>query len=111
MSTPGDLIQHLDQAVEELKRYGAEKIILFGSLARGEADEYSDIDLVVVKPTAMQFVDRLADVVRRCPGLSCADVIVYTPEELERMQEAENPFIEQVLREGKILYETPQATS
>jgi len=41
--------------------------------------------------------------------MSCADVIVYTPEEFQRMQEAENPFITQVLSEGKMVYETAQA--
>ena len=103
------LRQQLDQLVEELKRYGAEKIILFGSMARGDADHYSDVDLVVVKPTTMNFVDRLADVVRQCPTPLDADIIVYTPEEFQRMQDAENPFIEGVLKDGKSLYEKAAA--
>jgi len=109
MSRLEELTQQLDRLVIELKRYGAEKIILFGSAARGDVDAYSDLDLIVVKPTTMSFVERLADVVRRCPQAVCADVIVYTPEEFQRMQEAENPFITQVLSEGKMVYETAQA--
>jgi len=105
MNRPEELTQQLDRVVAELKRYGAEKIILFGSAARGDMDAYSDLDLVVVKPTTMGFVERLGDVVRRCPSAIGADVIVYTPEELARMREAENPFMEQVLKEGKTVYE------
>ena len=110
MSRLDELTQQLDRLVVELKRYGAEKVILFGSAARGDVDAYSDLDLVVVKPTTMSFVERLADVVRQCPQAICADVIVYTPEEFQRMQEADNPFIEQVLSEGKMVYEKAQAT-
>ncbi len=107
------LIPALDPLIEELKSYGAERIILFGSLARGDADADSDADLVVVKRTTMNFVDRLADIVRKCPSTLKAtcnvDIIVYTPEEFHRMQEAENPFLEDVLRDGKLLYEKAQA--
>ncbi len=99
------LRQQLDRLVDELKQYGAQKVILFGSAARGDVDEHSDLDLVVVKPTAMGFVERLGDVVRRCPSGLGADIIVYTPEEFQRMQELKNPFLDDVLREGKILYE------
>ena len=37
--------------------------------------------------------------------LGQVDVLVYTPEEFQRMIEWENPFIENVLKEGKIVYE------
>lgn len=100
-----DLTRQLDQLVEELKAYGAEKIILFGSTARGDTDEHSDVDLVVIKPTTMGFVERLGDVVKKCRSPLNADIIVYTPDEFQRMQEMENPFIETVLKDGKILYE------
>ncbi len=105
MRSAPELQQHLDQLVEDLKRYGAQKIVLFGSLARGDADAYSDIDLVVIKPTSLTFVERLADVVRRCPSAGGADILVYTPEEFERMRETENPFMDCVLRDGKVLHE------
>ena len=100
-----ELKQQLDQLVRELKDYGAQKIILFGSAARGDVDEHSDLDLVVVKPTTMGFVERLGDVVRQCPSALCADILVYTPEEFQRMQDCENPFIEVVLKDGRSLYE------
>ena len=106
-----ELTQQCGRLVDELKRYGAERIILFGSAASGDVDEYSDLDIVVVKPTTMGFVDRLADVVRKCPNALCADVIIYTPEEFKNMQESENPFLEHVISEGKLLYEKTKTTS
>lgn len=86
-------------------QYGpVEKIILFGSQARGEADEYSDVDLIVVKRTGKRFVERLVEV----PSLPVhADVFVYTPEEFEAMKGNENPFITEVLKTAKVIYEKP----
>ncbi|MBI4356248.1 MAG: nucleotidyltransferase domain-containing protein [Candidatus Omnitrophica bacterium] len=97
--------QRLAQAIQELKDYGAQKIILFGSAARGEVDEYSDLDLVVIKPTGQRFLERLREVVKRCPVAGGEDVLVYTPEEWQRMAEHESPFAEAVERERRVVYE------
>ena len=95
---------HLNEIVQILlDQYGPlEKIILFGSYARGDTDEYSDLDLIVVKNTTQRFVERLVSV----PLLPVhADVFVYTPEEFEQMKENENPFLMSALESAKILYE------
>jgi len=86
-----------------LRDYGPlEKILLFGSAARGEADEYSDIDLIVVKETEKSFVRRLVD----APLLPIpADIFVYTPAEFEQMKENENPFLTDALDKAVVLYE------
>ena len=86
-----------------VNQYGPiEKIILFGSRASGEADEYSDLDLIIIKKTDQRFVRRLIEV----PSLPVsADVFVYTPEEFETMKENENPFIMSALKNAKIIYE------
>lgn len=98
----------IKRVVNCLKRYHPEKIILFGSYARGEADEYSDLDLVVIKPTDQRFIDRLIETARCLDNdLGKVDVFVYTPEELEEMKQSGNPFIEQVLAEGIVIYEAP----
>jgi len=97
---------HLEEIIRILlEQYGPiEKIILFGSHARGDADEYSDLDLILVKKTAKRFVERLVEV----PLLPVhADVFVYTPEEFEQMKEDENPFIMSALESARILYERP----
>jgi predicted nucleotidyltransferase len=48
--------KRLEVIIEELKAYNPEKIILFGSSARGEEDEHSDIDLVIIKKTRDRFL-------------------------------------------------------
>jgi predicted nucleotidyltransferase len=83
----------LRRIVRALLEYGAERIILFGSRARGDALPDSDI-----RRTDRNFTQRLRDVV---PYILRAgvrmDVIVYTPEEWEVVREG--PFGETVLRE------------
>lgn len=95
---------NIDEIIEIIvDKYGpVEKIILFGSHARGKADEYSDLDLIIIKKTDKRFVQRLVEV----PLLPVhADVFVYTPEEFKIMEENENPFIINALESAKIIYE------
>ncbi len=96
---------HLKRLVDLLKDYGPERIILFGSRARGEADEYSDYDIIVIKQTDKPFMERLRDMV---PYLiefdGSAEILVYTPEEFEKMSEVGLGFI--VQKEGIIIYES-----
>jgi predicted nucleotidyltransferase len=97
----------IERVIEGLMGYNPEKIILFGSMARGDADEYSDIDLIVVKETDQRFVQRLVDAGSFIPPHLSVDVLVYTPDELKIMVEDGNPFIEKALKEGKVIYEKP----
>ncbi len=97
----------LKRAIECIKKYDPEKIILFGSYARGEIDEYSDMDFVVIKKTDKRFLERLIEVTKLIDSdLGRVDVFVYTPEEFEDMIKTANPFILQVLKEGKVVYES-----
>jgi len=99
-------MDRVDRVVKCLVQYEPEKIIIFGSYVRGEMDEYSDLDFVVIKKTVKRFIERLIEVVRLIDiELGKVDVFVYTPDEFKRMIEWENPFIERVLKEGRILYE------
>ena len=90
--------------------YQPEKIIMFGSMARGEADEYSDIDLIVVKETSQRFIQRQVDAISFVyqeirPNEIKVDIFVYTPKEFRSMVEGGNPFMERALAEGIVLYE------
>lgn len=82
------------------KEYCAEKVILFGSYARGVTTEDSDVDLFIIAPTKERFFQRMATVRRLIRdlrnGLPVAP-IVLTAKELEKRQAAEDPFIEEVL--------------
>ncbi len=88
-----------------VENYGpVEKIILFGSAARRETDEYSALDLIIIKKTDKPFVTRLVE----APLLPVkADIFVYTPEEFEMMKENENPFIMSALDGAKVIYPAP----
>lgn len=53
--------------LEALKGYHPQKVILFGSAARREADLESDLDVLVIKETQEPFVNRLEDMAELCP--------------------------------------------
>ncbi len=87
--------------------YKPEKVILFGSLARGEVKNDSDIDLLIIKKSDKKRPFRVKDVFAAIRGLKRSfslDAIVYTPEELEKRVFLGDYFISRVLAEGKILY-------
>jgi predicted nucleotidyltransferase len=95
----------LSRLVDSLRKYEPEKLYLYGSWARGEEDEMSDIDIVVVKDTKEPFLERLVEASRFLAGLDkSVDLLIYTPEELARMEAQGNAFIEMLLEEGKLIY-------
>ncbi len=80
-----------------------ERVILFGSYARGRADLFTDLDLLVVMDTPADYVTRTAELYRY---LSCPvdmDLLVYTPQELERNRG--RGLVRQALEKGRVLYE------
>ena len=87
--------------------YNPEKIILFGSMARGTTTEDSDIDLLIIKRTSKPFHKRWAEVCRLVSDLR-RDVafspFVLTPQELEARKALKDQFIEGILKDGKVLY-------
>lgn len=92
--------------ISHLKKYSPTKIILFGSQARGEADRYSDIDILIIKETKKRFLQRLREVALLLPKDSPpVNLFVYNNEEIKAMRRVKNPFIEKVFQEGKIIYE------
>lgn|GEM_PF-1149934 len=70
----------------------------------GEADPWSDYDIIVIKRTDQPFMERLREMVPYLVEFERpAEILVYTPEEFERMQETGLGWI--VRDEGVILYE------
>lgn len=86
-----------------LIKLGAEKIILFGSLAQGRVGRTTDIDLLVVKKTNASFSKRLSEVYSNVVPKVAVDMLVYTPDELDSMSKW-NIFIRKILKEGKVIY-------
>ena len=84
-----------------------ERIVLFGSLARGDAVPGSDADLlIVVSHSAEAFLERT--VRYRPTGVDVGvDVVAYTREELAALLKAGSSFVRQALREGVVLVGEP----
>ena len=86
-----------------------EKIILFGSFARGEGRSGSDIDLLVIKDSDKKRPFRVKEVFEALRGMDRSfplDPIVYTPDEISKRLALGDYFIKEVLEEGKIMYES-----
>lgn len=84
---------------------GPEKIILFGSAARGEMGPRSDVDLLVVKRGEFHQGHLTGAIYMNLIGVGQAvDVIVVTPEEVERYKDSRPLVIAPALREGKVVY-------
>ena len=101
------LEQELQRIVATLLRvYQPQKIILFGSLASGRTHTWSDIDLVVIKPTEKRFVERLKEVALLTRPRVGVDFFVYTPEEFEEMLGDAHTFQHtEMFTRGKVLYD------
>jgi predicted nucleotidyltransferase len=100
-----------DRLIEDVvrrivERFRPVRVILFGSFARGDARDHSDLDLFVEMETALRPPQRVVEISREF-GLRpwALDVIVYTPEEAERFRRTPGSFLNSIEAEGKVLYE------
>ena len=91
--------------IDALRPYQPERVYLFGSWARGEEDELSDVDIVVIKRTGLPFFDRLREVGKLLPaGIGGVDILVYTPEEFAAMRREGNAFADLIAEEARMIY-------
>ena len=104
------LKQPVEQTIREMVRrivaYAhPRQIILFGSHARGGADADSDVDLLVVVPGGGSKRRKAVELYHLLTGMGVPkDVIVVTPEEVDRYRDVPGTIIYPALREGKVLY-------
>ncbi len=98
------------EALEEIIRRVVEvaqpeRIILFGSAARGETGPNSDVDLLVVKRGKFDRGTLTEDIYQRLYGVGQAvDVVVVTPEQVARYRNTHWRVIAPALREGREVY-------
>jgi len=98
--------ENVKRIVRDIKRfYDPEKIIMFGSAATGRVRKYSDIDLVVVKKTALPFFKRSQKLVDLLDYNVDVDILVYTPEEFENAVKEKRFFSEEIVKKGRVLYD------
>lgn len=92
-----------DRIVEKINPL---KIILFGSFAYGKPNKDSDLDFFIIKKTKLPFRKRYGMVSDALyPRMIPMDFIVKTPKEINERLKKFDPFIKEVLKRGKVLYE------
>ena len=111
MSTVNDnLIREMTECI--VREVDPERIILFGSCARGQAHEGSDVDLLVIEDAPFgagrSRFSETGRINRVLAGFGVAkDILVYSNEEVERWRDSLNHVVGHALREGRELYVRP----
>ena len=94
-----DPIAALTKTAAEIVGEDVEAVIVFGSVARGEAKEGSDIDLAVIAQSRWDGRVDLEDAVRKRLGNDC-DVLVFTVGDFMRLAAAHEPVVDEILADG-----------
>ena len=81
-------------------------IVVFGSVARHEATEDSDLDILVVMETDLDLLHRGTDIRRALRGIMIPmDIVVVTPEEFEEQKDDPFEFVHEIMNAGIVVYE------
>jgi len=96
----------LDQIVHRLSEMPkVERVILFGSYAAGRRDLFTDLDLIVVIETNLDYINRSVWLYQMLQTDVDLDMIIYTPDEFQQLQDSN--FLKHVLKTAKVVYERP----
>jgi predicted nucleotidyltransferase len=87
------------------REFGAEKVVLFGSYARGTVTEDSDVDLLVVVRFDGRSVDKSVEIRMKLRPAFAVDLLVRTPENVRERLAMGDGFMHEILGQGKVLYE------
>ena len=99
--------QTIREAVERIVTAARpSRVIVFGSHARGDQDEGSDLDLLVIEPA---LVDRFQEMIRLRDAVGPigrgVDVLVYSEEEAQRRGQVPGTVVYWALKEGRVVYD------
>lgn len=96
----------IDEVVRRIaEKFHPKKIILFGSYARGNPRPESDVDILVVMDTKLKESQQSLQIRRHLNLLFGLDLILYTPKRLEERIAMGDYFVQDILEEGKVMYE------
>ncbi len=96
----------IDQVVRQIvEKFKPQKIILFGSYARGNPHPESDVDMLVVMDTQLREVRQAIQICQQIEYRFGLDLIVHTPEYLAERMKMGDWFLRDVIKEGKVIYE------
>ena len=85
-------------------QYAPEKVILFGSLARGEGRWDSDADLMVIMPFCGDHLAQIRQIRKTCRAGFPLDLLLWRPEEAAERYLQGDPFLREALDRGEILH-------
>ena len=94
-----DPMAALTQTAAQIVGEDVEAVTVFGSVARGEANEGSDIDLAVIAQSGWDGRVDLEDAVRKRLGNDC-DVLAFTPKDFTGLAAAHEPVVDAILVDG-----------
>jgi predicted nucleotidyltransferase len=104
---------NLTTTLEKIINYAAhvaepEKIILFGSMLNGNANVYSDVDLLIITSYIIDKKETVTRIKSHSNQWSLkTDVLIYTKSELENELKMQNSFVAAIYKHGKIVYKKP----
>lgn len=98
------LLNELHRIISICPGLNIDKLMVCGSVARGEVTKGSDLDLVIIQETDLPFMERLEVFYTKIQPEVAVDVLFYTPNEIEELV-SKRSFIRQLLEEGRVVYE------
>jgi len=87
------------------EEFGAERVILFGSHARGAVRADSDVDILVVGRFEGRSVDKSVEIQMKLRPDFPVDLLMRTPEKIDERIAMGDTFMKEILTEGRVLYE------
>ncbi len=96
------LIENFCQQIVE--RFGAQKVILFGSYANGTPTVDSDVDLLVVMPFTGRSVDESVKIRMALRPAFPVDLLIRTSEKIQERIQQGDTFLSDIMENGKVLY-------
>lgn len=94
-------------AADVAREFLPEKVILFGSYARGNAGAESDVDLLVVMPGDVSGVQVAVDIITRLKPTLPVELVVRSTRQIKERLALNDYFLKEILATGKELYAAP----
>ena len=92
-----------------VQEFQPERIILFGSYAYGTPTADSDVDLLVLLPFEGKASRKSLDILNKINPSFAVDILVRTPEQVQQRLAWNDFFLQEILEQGKVLYEAAHA--
>ncbi len=96
-------------AQEIAREFEPERIVLFGSHARGTAAGESDVDMLVILSFRGKGCRKAVEILERVKPSFALDLLLRTPEQFEERIRQGDFFLRRIAQEGVVLYENPHA--